>query len=187
MPRRSEQPPKSVGQQPLDASAKPARQHRNRATGRNADDDRIAIDDRGHDEARQIGAIDDVGEHTLRPCRPRHARIDVATAGRGVDYRAPFDIDGREGPRPPPEIAGLGGQSDLAVDDGRHDRHGRPSAAQQPDLGHGRTTAANDQRAVRLHVEEYGQISHVSLTDVVALLVELRGAPAFRKGKLAKN
>ena len=181
------EPSKSVGQQPFDAGANPARQHRRRAAGRNGDNDGIAIDDRRRDEIRQVGPIDNVDRHAIQPRRPRHTRVDVVTAGRRVDHRAPLDIGRREGPRQPLDLAGPGACRDVALDDGRHHRHRRPGVPQQSDLWQGRAATADDQGALPLHVEERGQVSHGSLTGVLAPPAELPGPPSFCKAKHEMN
>ena len=60
--------------QRLEPLADQPREHGRRAAGRHRDHDRRAVDDRGHDEARQLRVIDDVDE-------------DVALGGRGGDVR----------------------------------------------------------------------------------------------------
>ena len=64
-------------QRALDLGAQPARQRGRGAAGRDGDGDRPAIDDRGHDEARQRRTVDDVH----RQAAPLGGVRDAAPAG----------------------------------------------------------------------------------------------------------
>ncbi len=64
--RETREPPVGAGQQGLEARLQEPGQGRRVAAGRNRHDKRRAVDHRGHDEAAQLGAIDDVDRDTRR-------------------------------------------------------------------------------------------------------------------------
>src|SRR3546814_2867363 len=68
-------------QQGLETSADLARQDRRLGTTGDADDQRIAVDDRGGDEAGEIRPVDDVHRHAGALCRSGDRRIDPGEAG----------------------------------------------------------------------------------------------------------
>src|SRR3546814_15529178 len=67
-------------QQGLETSADLARQDRRLGTTGDADDQRIAVDDRGGDEAGEIRPVDEVHRHAGALCRSGDHRLDIGRA-----------------------------------------------------------------------------------------------------------
>ena len=75
--------PRRAGSSALDRLAHAAGQHGRRAAGGDADDDGIALDDGGNDEAGKLGAVGDVHRHAGGAGRLGHALVHSLAAGGG--------------------------------------------------------------------------------------------------------
>ncbi len=137
-----------------------AAQNRRSAAGRNRDDERVPVDDRGHDEVAELRPVGDIDQYA------RALRRRVSSG------RAPFVVDRDEAKRRILEVAGLGiarlmaktGRlSEFAKFVAKHGgerRHPRAGADQvfRPPSGH--DPAADDDGGLAVEFEKDRQMAH---------------------------
>ena len=155
----------------LQALADQPREDRRRAAARYRDHHRRAIDDRRHDEARQLRVVDDVGEEVPRPRGRRDARVQLAIVGGGdrEDYAVELFI-GIVGGEVGDDPGGVGG---LPVEPGRERARDHENAcarlAQQSHLALGDFTAADDQHAAVPKVRKQWKVAHGNLARRISI------------------
>jgi len=159
------------GQQGLDPGAHPSGQHRRSATRGDGDDHRVTVDDRRHDEGREIWPVDDVDRHVGGAAGRRHLRSpgfrtrpEYSDAARHIRRRerSQFELDS----------AGARESLDFGCDRLGHDTHRRTRAQKQVDAPSRNGISTHHQNGAAPQVEEERQVFHGSAVQV------LRQSPA---------
>ena len=97
-----------------DVAADALRERRRRTAGRDADDDRIAADDRRQDEAAELRVVGDVAERRAFGGRARDVDVDDAVVRRGDHEEASDDVGAAKRPALDPN----GETAQIVVDAG---------------------------------------------------------------------
>ena len=127
---RGERPERGI-QQCLEPLADQAREHGRGAAGGNRDLHGRAIDDGGHDEARQLAIVDHVAGNARGSGGGGHGGVHGAIVGGGDDEPGALDVGRRELARVMHERAARQRGGELAAERGRDDGDGRPGLRQQ--------------------------------------------------------
>ena len=141
-------------QDALDLGLELARQRRRRAAGRDGDGDRRAVDDRRHDEARELWRVDHVHRYRAALGRQRYARLQLLVFGSHEDQRHAGEVGLVESAAGPRDAAVGDELRDLAGDGLGDQRHLRAGGHEQLDLARRRLTAAHHQDAAVLQGHE---------------------------------
>ena len=143
----------------LDAPPDGLAENRRRAVGRDADDDRRAVDDGAELEVAEGGLVDDVDENPALTRRRHEARGLVRAAigkrePRPVEIlRLPAAMDERDG-----AAARSGKDRQFLFGFGRHHRDLRAGGRQKLGLPDDAVAAAGDQHALAVEIEEDRQL-----------------------------
>ena len=154
-----ERPERTI-QQRLEPLADQPREHGRGAAGGDGDLHGRAVDDGGHDEARQLAVIHDVAGN------PRGGRgrggggIHGAIVRGGDDEPGAFDIGGRELARVVNERAALDRGAQFIAQRRRDNGDFRSGIGQQRKLARRHFPAAHEQHGLSLDVEEEREVTH---------------------------
>ena len=147
-------------EQSLEPLADQAREHGRGAAGGNRNLHGRAIDDGGHDEARQLAIVDDVAGNARGVGGGGHGGIHGAIIGGGDDEPRAFDVGGRELARVVRDGAARERGAELVAQQRRD--HGDRCArlGQQRKLARSHFPAAHEQHRLVLDVEEQREVTH---------------------------
>ena len=146
-------------------------EHGGHAAARDRDHQRRAIDDRGHDEAGELGIVDDVDEDLPITCRRGDLGVHRGNAGGGDHQCSAVELRGVERKRPPVDGALAIASLTLVCrrrqallepfgQFGSDQFDARTRLQQQPHLALGDFSAADDEHALAAQVRKQWEIAH---------------------------
>ena len=151
---------KPGGQQPFQALADAAGENGGAAAGADGNQNRVAVHNRGHEEAGEGGLIDDVHRHADILGAAGDFPVLIVVAGCGENHSLIADIIQAEGAAQQNDLVGHGGGFDFCRRVLRHDRNARAGAFQQAQLLRCRFTAADNQGFALVQRQENRQAVH---------------------------
>src|SRR4029077_10448286 len=148
--------PQAPRQQALDRLAKAPGENRCGPAAGNRDDDGIALDDGGQNEARGFGAVRHIVGNPTGRCRFRHTIVEAMVFACREDDRMAHHVAGDE-----PTARQLGVRTlDLVRKLAGNDRYMGTRFLQQTQLAGRGLAAARDQGLTALEVEKYREVVH---------------------------
>ena len=143
-----------MGRQPaFDLGLDLARQDGRGALRADGDDDRIAVDDGGHDEVALRGTVDDVGRQAAGAAGGGDAGVELGVVTGGEDQRRAVEVGLGEGVTLDDNRRnGSGG--DVLADVGGNDPQARRRLGEQPQLLQCLLAAADDEHVAAVEIEE---------------------------------
>ena len=147
-------------QERFEALAQSAREHRRIAAATDSDDDRRAIDDRRHDEARQLAIVDDVDRNVTTLGLARDPCVDRALVGRRDRQPHAVQMLRTELRRDVRDLARCCSLRQAGDKLGCNDPDLRGGSQQQIDLAFGNCAAADDEHGLVGETQKYGEVVH---------------------------